>query len=290
MSSSPNPAPRPAHPALFISLVGDAALFPPAALTMADALSAHARHRSGPHADVVGPFLVGVPAVTDLAAALDAGSPAPPAIGLVARPGTAIEDIVAAFASLREEPRTRLTSIDMAWQTGWRSIDPGDLPIHLEVDRTDPDAALSDIASASDFADVRAKFRTGATAEWAWPDAAELAAFVLAAGRHYVPFVLTGGLHHAVRGDHGVDTGWEPQHGLLNVLVAVHASAGGADERTVSDLLEVREAEPLAQIVRGWSASDVAAVRASFAGYGCCDVTDPIGELTALGVLSAPEA
>jgi hypothetical protein len=287
MSSSPSPAPRPAHPALSIALVSDAALFPPAALPMADALSAHARHRSGPHADVVGPFLVGVPAVTDLVAALDAGSPAPPAVGLVARPGTAIEDIAAAFATLRGEARTRLVSIDMAWQTGWRSIDPGDLPIHLEVGRGDPDAALADIASASDFADVRAKFRTGATADWAWPDAAELAAFVLAAGRHYVPFVLTGGLHHAVRADHPLDGGSEPQHGLLNVLVAVHASAGAADEQTVRDLLEVREAQPLAEIVRGWSASDVAAVRAAFAGYGCCDVTDPIGELAELGLLSS---
>lgn len=287
MSSSPSPAPRPAHPALLISLVNDAALFPPAALPMADALSAHARHRSGPQSDLVGPFLVGVPAVTDLVAALDAGSPAPPAVGLVARPGTALEEIAAAFATLRGEARTRLASIDMAWQTGWRSIDPGDLPIHLEVGRGDPDAALADIASASDFADVRAKFRTGATADWAWPDAAELAGFVLAAGRHYVPFVLTGGLHHAVRADHPLDGGSEPQHGLLNVLVAVHASAGAADEQTVRDLLEVREVEPLAEIVRGWSASDVAAVRAAFAGYGCCDVTDPIGELVELGLLSS---
>ncbi|UUZ43909.1 hypothetical protein LP422_14575 [Janibacter limosus] len=287
MSSSPSPAPRPAHPALSIALVSDAALFPPAALPMADALSAHAGHRSGPHADVVGPFLVGVPAVTDLVAALDAGSPAPPAVGPVARPGTAIEDIAAAFATLRGEARTRLVSIDMAWQTGWRSIDPGDLPIHLEVGRGDPDAAPADIASASDFADVGAKFRTGATADWARPDAAELAAFVPAAGRHYVPFVLTGGLHHAVRADHAVDGTADPQHGLLNVLVAVHASAGGGDEQTVRDLLEVREAQPLAEIVRGWSASDVAAVRAAFAGYGCCDVTDPIGELAELGLLSS---
>lgn len=289
MSSSPDPAPR-AHPALFVSLVGDASLFPPAALDMSTALAAHAEHRDGQHADVIGPFLVGVPVVADLLAALDAGSPAPPAVGLVARPGTAVEGVRAAVATLRQETRTRLVSIDAAWQPGWRSIDPGELPIHLEVGRDDPEAALTDIASASEFADVRAKFRTGATPDWAWPDAGELADFILGAGRHHLPFVLTGGLHHLVRADHPAQGAVEPQHGLLNVLVAVHASAGGADEQTVRELLEVREAQPLAEIVRGWGVPDVAAVRAAFAGYGCCDVTDPIGELAGLGLLADASA
>lgn len=286
MSSSPSPAPRPAHPALFISLVNDAALFPPAALTMTDALAAHASHRSGPHADAVGHFLVGVAAVSDLIAALDAGASAPAAVGLVALPGTAIEDISSACATLRGESRIRLVSIDMAWQTGWRSVDVGDLPIHLEVGREDTEAALADIESASGFVDARAKFRTGATATWAWPDATELSEFILAAGRRHLPFVLTGGLHHVVRADHVVDGEDSPQHGLLNVLVAVHASAGGADAQTVRELLEIREAQPLAEIIRGWSTSDIAAVRAAFAGYGCCDVTDPLGELTGVGLIT----
>ena len=69
------------------------------------------------------------------------------------------------------------------------------------------------------------------------------------------------------------------------MLVAVHASAGGADEQTVRELLEIRDADALGDIVAGWSSPDIAAVRAAFAGYGCCDVTDPITELAELGLL-----
>lgn len=286
MSSSPSTGRPPAHRALFISLINDASLFPPAALEMGTALTDHATHRSGPDADLVGPFLVGVSSVDVFVAALDAGSPAPATIGLIARPGTPVGDVKAALSVLRGESRTRLVSIDAAWSRGWRDLDPGDLPIHLEVGREDRDTALMDMASASDFADVRAKFRTGATSSWTWPDAAELADFIIAAGRHHLPFVLTGGLHHVVRGEQTLGDAVEQQHGLLNVLVAVHARAGGSDVQTVRELLEIRDAEALAQIVRGWSVSDVAVVRAALAGYGCCDVTDPIAQLRSLDLLA----
>lgn len=277
---------QPAHRALFISLVNDAALFPPAALPMVEALQ---RHRGADDTDLVGPFLVGVGAVDDFAEALAAGAPSPPTVGVVARPGTSPEDTDAAVRALRTLEGPRLVSLDAAWTPSWRTLDVDDLTVHLEVGRDDQDTALDDIASATSFVDVRAKFRTGPTPDWTWPDAAELAAFVVGAGQRHLPLVLTGGLHHVVRGEHDVRGQVEEQHGLLNVLVAVHASAGGADERTVRELLEIREADALADIVSGWSIADVAAVRAAFAGYGCCAVTDPIDELTQLGLL-APSA
>lgn len=276
---------QPAHRALFISLVNDAALFPPASLPMARALEEHARHRAAGYADLVGPFLVGVPAVDALVAAVREGAAIPPATGLVARPGTAPEDTGAALTTLRSLDGQRVLSLDTAWSPGWRNLDLDGLAVHLEVGREDQTAALDDIASATDFVDVRAKFRTGPTLDWAWPDARELAAFIIGAGERHLPFVLTGGLHHVVRGEHTVDGQREEQHGLLNVLVAVHASAGGADEQTVRELLEIRDADALGDIVAGWSSPDIAAVRAAFAGYGCCDVTDPITELAELGLL-----
>lgn len=68
---------------------------------------------------------------------------------------------------------------------------------------------------------------TGATEVWAWPDEVELARFFTACRERELPFKLTGGLHHVLRAEHlGPDGG--PQHGLLNVLAAVHATAEGA--------------------------------------------------------------
>lgn len=277
---------QPAHRALFISLVNDAALFPPSALPMDQALQAHAQHRAGEHSDLLGPFLVGVPAVETFVAAVDGGATVPPVVGLVARPGTTAESTAAALDALRSVTGTRVATLDAAWSPSWRNLDLDGLTVHLEVGREDQTTALDDIASATSFVDVRAKFRTGPTPDWAWPEAAELAAFVLGAGERYLPFVLTGGLHHVVRGEHSVDGTLEEQHGLLNVLVATHASAGAADEQTVRELLELRDADALADIVAGWSSPDVAAVRAAFAGFGCCDVTDPIGELGDLGLIA----
>lgn len=280
---------RPAHRSLFISLVNDAALFPPAQLTMDAALAGHARHRAAGYADLLGPFLVGVPAVDELVSALAGGAPVPPAVGLVARPGTPSEDVRAALDVLLAPGRPRVVSLDTAWFPGWRNLAVDGLTVSVEVGRERQQEALDDIASAGDFVDVRAKFRTGPTPEWAWPDATELADVIIGAGQRYLPLVLTGGLHHVVRGEHTVAARAEEQHGVLNVLVAVHASAGGADAQTVRDLLEIREADALADIVSGWSSPDVAAVRAAFAGYGCCDVTDPIGELTELGLLASED-
>ncbi|WP_435199446.1 hypothetical protein [Janibacter sp. GS2] len=275
-----------AHRALFISLVNDAALFPPAALPVDEAVRAHHGHREAEYADLVGPFLVGVGAVDELVATVVAGTPPPPAIGLVARPGTSPADITTALSSLRTLDGARVVSLDTAWAPDWRDLDLDGLVVNLEVGRAGQDLALDDIAAAAHVADVRAKFRTGPTPDWTWPDAAELATFVLGAAQRHLPFVLTGGLHHVVRGEHGVGGQVEEQHGLLNVLVAVHASAGGADEQTVRELLHLRDADALADIVARWSSPDVAAVRAAFAGYGCCDVTDPIGGLGDLGLLA----
>lgn len=277
------------HPALFLSLINDASLFPPAQLPVDEALAAHAAHRASGYADVVGPFLVGVPAVADLTRALAAGAAAPPAIGLVARPGTAPEDVVAALAALRELEGPRVVSLDTAWSPQWRNLEVDGLVVNLEIGREGQEEALADIASATDFVDVRAKFRTGPTPTWAWPTAAELAHVLLATERHYLPLTLTGGLHHVVRGEYDVDGRTEEQHGLLNVLVAVHAAAGGADEATVRDLLEIRDASALADVVTGWSTPDIAAVRAAFTGFGCCDVTDPIAGLREMALLPPEE-
>ncbi|NYF99183.1 hypothetical protein [Janibacter cremeus] len=278
-----------AHRALFISLINDASLFPPAQLPMDQALRAHAAHRRAGYADVVGPFLLGVPAVEDLTRAMDTGAPVPPAIGLVARPGTAVADIDASLGALRALGRPRVVSLDAAWSPEWRNLDFGELVVNLEIGREGQGEALDDITSASDFVDVRAKFRTGPTPGWSWPGAAELADVILATGRRHLPLTLTGGMHHVVRGEYLVDATPQEQHGLLNVLVAVHASAGGVDATTVRDLLEIRDASALADSVAGWSSPDIAAVRAAFTGYGCCDVTDPIGELQELGLLTVGE-
>jgi hypothetical protein len=128
---------------------------------------------------------------------------------------------------------------------------------------------------------VQAKFRTGATPTWEWPDERELAAFLRTSIDHDLGFKLTGGLHHAVRGTYDGDE----QHGILNVLVAVRWALNGEDVDELVPLLAERDPAPLVAHVTRMSAADASIVRAFFTAYGCCGVADPITELAALGLL-----
>ncbi len=157
----------------------------------------------------------------------------------------------------------------------------------LEVPRgRDQERALDDVAvEADDGARVLAKFRTGATPAWDWPDEQELAAFVVGAAERDLPFKLTGGLHHAVRGTHTVHGHSEEQHGLLNVLVGVAAATAAPSPARVAEVLAQRHPAPLVREVAALGRQDVVRVRRLFTSYGCCGVTDPIAELSALHLI-----
>ena len=134
---------------------------------------------------------------------------------------------------------------------------------------------------------MQAKFRTGVTPTWPWPDEAELAGFVVAAVGRGLPFKLTGGLHHAVRASHAPAAGGPPeeQHGLLNVLLAVHRAIRGGTTADLEAVLAERDPQRLVEDIRALSHEEVVAVRTAFTAYGCCGVTDPINDLAALGLL-----
>ena len=283
-------------PALLRGLVSDAAVFPPGDSPLPDAVATHARHRSAPYADAVGPLLVPGSAASDLLAALDRAPwshPGPLRVGVVARPGSDPGVLCAGLVLLESDPRVDLTAAQLGWTSDWRRLDlPGDLPIALEVPREPParDAALADVRDSAAEGDVViAKFRTGPTPTWPWPDERETAAFLVAATRAPSPYTLTGGLHHAVRGRHLVDGRPEQNHGVLNVLVATAAALDGAGTAEVAALLAVKDARTLADLVLAWPEPTVHRVRAAFVSFGCCTVTDPLGELAGLGLPATPE-
>lgn len=278
-------------PELLHGLVDDAAVFPPGNSPLPDAVEAHARHRTGTHGAAVGPLLVPAAAAADLLVALDEGRwehPDPLDVGVVARPGGDPALLRDGLALLTADPRVDVRGAELGWTPEWRRLDlPGDLPLALEVprDRAEQDAAIADVrASVAEGDAVVAKFRTGPTPTWPWPDETELAAFLVAATRAPVPFKLTGGLHHAVRGRYEVDGVPEENHGVLDVLLATAAALEGADAPEVAGLLAVTDADALAALALAWSDETTAKVRAAFTAYGCCTVTDPLGELADLGL------
>jgi hypothetical protein len=220
-------------------------------------------------------------------------------VGLIARPGTPLHTVTDALHLLREHPQVEVSAVEVGWTPEWRDLDLGVLEqepaLVLEVPRgPDQARALDDIAEAgasgtAASGSVLAKFRTGATPAWAWPDEEELAAFLHAATTRRVSFKLTGGLHHAVRGTYGVQGKGaekaEEQHGLLNVLCAVAGAVDGLNPESLAHSLAERDPEPLAREVAALTAADAERVRALFTAYGCCGVTDPVTELSELNLI-----
>lgn len=276
---------------LFDRLVDDAAVFPPGLAPLPVAVREHLDRRTGAYAGRLGPLLVPASSAGELSslAAADPRTAADPlAVGLVVRPGAPVEPLAEALEALRDDERVLVAAAELGWSPQWRRLLAAELPLVVEVGLgTEQERALDDIAAAvDDEHDVTAKFRTGATPTWPWPDETVLAGFLDAVVLRGLSFKLTGGLHHAVRGTHD----GEPMHGLLNVLLATHEALHGAEAHELAGELARQDTEVLVTAVSGLSTEEATRVRTSFTAYGCCGVLDPLNELEALGLVSAKES
>jgi hypothetical protein len=299
MSMTLPAAPR----SLFDRLVDDAAVFPPGDAPVPVAWSEHLAMRSGRYGDVLGPLLIGTagaPALRDAAATAPpepdletaaALEPEPVSVGVVARPGTPVADLLDAVATLRTSPHLVVASVELAHDHGgaWRRALELGVPVAVEVTRdlSQQHAALDDLASVAAAAKVIAKLRTQSSPAGPVPTPRALAEFLHGVRDRDLPFKLTGGLHHAVaHTEHADDGDVEEQHGVLNVLVAAHHLEQGATLRHLMATLELRDTAALASLVRGLSERDVDRLRPRFLSFGCCTVRDPVGELVELGLLT----
>lgn len=298
---------RPAHRSLLRGLVDDAAVFPPGDAPVPRAWAEHLALRAGRYGDLLGPLLISTPGATSLVDAADADPPVddletgeatgtePVRVGVVARPGTPVEDLLDAVATLDRNPHLAVASVELPHDGAgrWRRALGLGLPVAVEVPR-DPAAqaaALGDLAAATADGHPRvlAKLRTQSTPAAPVPSPRELADFLEGVRRHDLPFKLTGGLHHAVAGEADRPGGGrEFQHGVLNVLLASHYLD---DHRlplpSLEAVLASEDADGLAALALGLEGGDVAALRSRFVSFGCCCVTDPLDELARLGVLPA---
>jgi hypothetical protein len=243
----------------FPLLLDDAAIFPPGNLPLDEAVAAHHAHRQAPYAGLVGPLVVSTAALPEVTGPIEVAVVAP--------------DAQAAATALATAPDgVRVVALEVTDGTGLRSVlgDPAGVSVYVEVPRDERrDAVVAELAGTP----YRAKLRTGGVRADLYPDEAELAAAVVALTRAGVPFKATAGLHHALRNTDR-ETGFE-QHGFLNLLAATEAAERGADADEVAAILAVREPEQL-------PALPAAALLGSI---GTCSITDPVDELTALGLL-----
>ncbi|MEU8920235.1 hypothetical protein AB0D10_04760 [Kitasatospora sp. NPDC048545] len=296
-------------PELFHGLFDDAAVFPPGNLPVAEAVPAHRVHRAAWYAEAVGPLLCGAGRLGELAAAVDAGPAvtaaaggsaeaggpagsggpagagvAPLRVGLVLPGGSA--ELAGALAAAAP---FGLAGVELATRDAAEAVAaldrllPPDVPAAVELPREllrgDDLEAVLDVLVDSPY---RAKFRTGGLVAEAFPDEAELAAFLTGCAQRGLPYKCTAGLHNAVRHT-DPETGFE-HHGFLNVLLAAQET----DPAAAVAVLAERDGEALAKAVHTLTDRQVTVIRNSFTAFGTCSIAEPLGDLAALGLLSSP--
>src|SRR5262249_55044772 len=124
------------------------------------------------------------------------------------------------------------------------------------------------------------KLRCGGTSVESFPTVDEIADFLAIATGTGAPFKATAGLHHAVR-HHDKNTGLT-HHGLLNMLVGTAHAVSGA---SAHDALRCTDAAALAAEASALSKETSRVVREVFACFGSVSLTDPVTDLTRLGLL-----
>ncbi len=141
-----------------------------------------------------------------------------------------------------------------------------------------------------------AKIRTGGTTAAAHPSVERVASFIQACALGRVPFKATAGLHRAAR--HHVPSMACEQHGFLNVFVgAAMAFAGALDQRGLVKVLSETDPKTFAFDSRGVTWRDASITVAQVVqcrehllhSFGSCSIDEPLGDLLALGLISAKE-
>ena len=287
--------------------------FPPAELPMEEAVSEYAGARSGPYAWMLGRFIV--PA-SRIGAAVR-GLPLSVIVDAGADPRTWLSNVQRILAQLAqrradramnvealEVPLSPLLNLRETYDAGVGQLAASlqqcglrDLPAYVEAPR---DARWAETVHGTMFALARhhlgAKIRCGGATAQAFPEPAELAAFLHAAAEERVPFKATAGLHHPIR--HYNEASGFTMHGFLNLLVASAFARSGAPIADLTDIAACEDArrfqidaEGLKWNGRATSLAEIAAMRRDlFVGYGSCEFFRTSRRSSTTGVSVMPDA
>jgi len=236
-------------------LIDHAALFPPASMSLPDALAEDRAARESPYAGLLNRFVVPAARLAELPAEhaplsvvlgaaedaeLVADAARVEAVELVLdRPRPRPADLVATYRTL--QPLGVETYFELVLEDSWRDSVP---------------AAIGALAAVGG----RVKLRCGGAAIPSVEQVGLVIACCRAAG---VPLKATAGLHHPVRRGE--------EHGFLNLLAATIAPLGRLEAVLSED---------------DASAIDFAdADRALFTSFGSCSWREPVDDLRELGLL-----
>jgi hypothetical protein len=284
---------------LLAGVVDYAGLFPPARVSMAEAVEEYAAARQGADAWMLGRFVLPATRLAEFAAARPAAGGPAPVWSLSAIVGAVSEGDRDQVRQFNRESARHGAVVDTVES---RPLTPDGIDwlaetfgagfeVYVEV-TPGPDAVawLERVKARG----LCAKVRTGGLTAQAFPSPDALVAFLDAVVRIGVPFKATAGLHHAVRGAYRLgyepDAASAPMYGYLNVLLATAALGAGQPAAVARDLLTRDDTSDLvfsADAVQwggaAFAADGLGRVRTRhLVSFGSCSFREPSGEYRAL--------
>ncbi len=313
---------NPRH-ALFDRFIDFAGLYPPARLPLERAWDVFAREWNRPQGWMLSSFVCPASRLDELAEVIGAAGGGRPAPLRLSVPSTGrLADDLAAAASLQQRlgPGVEVPRVEVALPDDLgRSADPGAVrefaaaavaalgdsaldhtvllvEIPLLAPEADPAATVAAIAEGADGAPVGIKIRCGGDDAAAIPEAAAVAAAIVACRDAQLPLKATQGLHRAVR---GLDPALGAQrHGFLNIVAAavlagLHDLAAEQVEAIVDD--EDPQSFRFTDSGFAWEELDAGsealatARREVFTSVGSCSFDEPVEDMRALRLLDTTE-
>jgi hypothetical protein len=295
---------------LLRDLIDYAGLFPPASLSMKQALVNYDAYSRSEWSWILGRFVVPVSRLDEFEGAR-VGLPAPNSKLLIAGLRLSVllgSDFVADVERINEfsdrvttegsTPTAVIESVEVKVATANEianiaALIPEELDVYFELPLSDCAEYIAAVATCG----RRAKVRTGGETADKFPPSESVVEFIRLCAVANVPFKATAGLHHPIRSarrfTYQPDSASGVMHGFLNVFLASAFLRSGMQSDLAVELLEEKSAEGFQFDLDGvrWrdhrlNLDQLAAVRANFAmSFGSCSFTEPVDDLRSLHVL-----
>jgi hypothetical protein len=287
---------------LLHTIVDYAGLFPPAGLSMDAAAGRYALYHASTHAWMLGRFVVPVARLDELAHAMgriDRAQGNPWRLSALVGADHAA-DVAAALAFNAAKHHAVVDAFEVRASSpdeirAIAGVVPPSVKTYVEIPiEDDPRELVSTLAAVK----LRAKMRTGGVVPGSIPPAEHVARFIRACYSANVGFKATAGLHHPLRGEHGLtyESG-APRgvmHGFLNVFLAAAFHYNGLTQRDALDLLNATSLDGIEMNddTINWreyvvTRDEISTVRRRFAtAFGSCSFTEPVEDLVNLELLT----